>query len=113
MTNQKAHRPWYKEFWLWFVLAPPMASIALGLSLVAVAFTQGDTVVVDNYAQAGRALHKDNHREHAAREIGLDGTLVLDRREGQVTVRLDDLPTMPERLDLRPRDRLDARWQEP
>ena len=98
--NTDGQRPWYREFWLWFVLAPPMASIVIGLSLLTVAITQGDSLVVDNYSQAGRALHKNDERERAAVDLGLDGNLVLDREAGLVTIHLQGLEEMPERLKL-------------
>ncbi len=98
--NEHTQKPWYRQFWLWFVLAPPAASIVLGLSLVTIAVTKGDSMVVDNYYKAGRALHKNDRRERAAVELGVAGTMVLDREAGLVTIHLHDLDNMPERLKL-------------
>jgi len=99
-VKDTSQRPWYREFWLWFVLAPPMTSIVIGLSLVGVAVTHGDSPVVDNYAQAGRALHKNDDRERAAVKLGLEGTLMLDRETGHVTVHLRGPAELPDSLDL-------------
>jgi uncharacterized protein len=82
------------------VLAPPMASIVVGLSLLTTAILYGDSLVVDNYSQAGRALHKDDARERAAVSMGLDGMLVVDREAGLVTINLQGLDDMPETLQL-------------
>jgi len=100
MVEQHDEGPWYRQFWLWFVLAPPMASVVLGLSLVFTAVTKGDSMVVDNYSQAGRGLHRSNELERAAVSLGLDGTLVLDRESGQVVIHLQGLEHMPGELRL-------------
>ena len=98
--NDEQTGPWYRQFWFWFVMAPPMASIVVGLSLVGIAVTHGDSLVTDDYSQAGRALHKSHERERAAAELGLDGTMIVDREAGVVTIHLQGLEEMPERLQL-------------
>ncbi|MEA5445976.1 FixH family protein [Gammaproteobacteria bacterium AB-CW1] len=80
--------PAWRQFWFWFVLAPPMASIVIGLSLVYTAVTKGDDKVVDNYYQAGRAIHKDFALERRAKELGLDASFVVDREDGSISVHL-------------------------
>jgi uncharacterized protein len=92
--------PAWRQFWFWFVLAPPMASIAVGLSLVYTAVTRGDDKVVDNYYQAGRAIHKDFALERRAGELGLDARFVVDREDGQVTVHLQGSDEQPDTLKL-------------
>lgn len=92
--------PWYRQFWFWFVMAPPMAAIMLGLSLLATAIINSDSLVVDNYETVGRALHKTYEREQQAVALGLGGSLVLDREQGQVTIRLDGLDSPPDTLHL-------------
>lgn len=98
--SAESARPWYREFWLWFVLAPPMAAVVLGLSLLGTAITNADSMVVDDYYKVGRALHKTQGKERAAVELGLDGRLVLDREYGEITVLLQGLETPPQRLRL-------------
>lgn len=92
--------PWYRQFWFWFVITPPLAAIVLGLSLVHTAVTQGDSLVVDNYSTVGRAIHKTYQMEHQAAALGLDGQLMLDREHGLVTIRLDGLEDPPGKLRL-------------
>ncbi|MDQ2070409.1 FixH family protein [Natronospira bacteriovora] len=92
--------PAWRQFWFWFVLAPPMASIVVGLSLLYTAVTQGDDKVVDNYYQAGRAIHKDFALERRAGELGLEASFVVGRADGQITVHLQGGDDTPERLKL-------------
>ena len=92
--------PWYRQFWFWFVFAPPLAAIVIGLSLLATAVIYGDSLVTDNYETVGRAIHKTYQLEHEAVARGVDGNMVLDREGGQVTVRLDGPEDLPETLRL-------------
>ncbi len=98
--SEEAVAPWYRQFWFWFVIAPPLAAIALGLSLLYTAVTKGDSLVVDNYSTVGRAIHKTYQLEHQAVALGVSGQLVLDRDQGLVTIRLDGLEPPPARLHL-------------
>lgn len=93
-------RPWYQEFWLWFVLAPPMASIVLGLSLLGTALINADSMVVDDYYAVGRALHRTQEKELRAGELGINGQLVLDREGGAITLHLQGEQELPRTLSL-------------
>lgn len=84
-------KPWYREFWFWFIAAPPLASVVLGLSLVVTAVQHGDSMVVGDYAKAGRSIHLDGRREQAAHQLGLAAHLSIDRDLGSVTVLLEGL----------------------
>jgi len=98
--EQRDKGPAWRQFWFWFVLAPPMASIVVGLSLVYTAVTQGDEKVVDDYYDAGRAIHREFDRERRAAELGLDAHIAFDRDDGRVTLRLAGADEAPEQLTL-------------
>ena len=54
-----AVRPWYKEFYVWMVIAGP-ASAVLACAVTAVYILQGpDAVVSENYYKEGLALAKE------------------------------------------------------
>lgn len=97
---QKQSQPAWRQFWFWFVLAPPMASIVVGLSLVYTAVTQGDDKVVDNYYDAGRAIHKDFEMERQARDMGLEARMSVDREDGGITLHLQGEQSLPESISL-------------
>ncbi len=98
MARDTDAAPWYRQFWFWFVFAPPLASIVLGLSLLATAVIHGDSLVADNYEEVGRAIHKNHAREYEAAALEIDGSMVLDREQGTITVRLDGRSELPDRL---------------
>ncbi len=90
--------PWYRQFWLWFVLAPPMAAIVLGLSLLGTAINHRDGVVVGDYDRVGRAMHMYMGREELATELGVEARLHLDA-DG-ISALLTGLETQPDKLKL-------------
>lgn len=52
-------RPWYKEFYVWMVIAGPV-SVVLACAVTAVFILQGpDAVVSENYYKEGLALAKE------------------------------------------------------
>ena len=52
-------RPWYKEFYVWMVIAGPV-SVVLACAVTAVYILQGpDAVVSENYYKEGLALAKE------------------------------------------------------
>ena len=52
-------RPWYKEFYVWMVIAGPVSAV-LACAVTAVYILQGpDAVVSENYYKEGLALAKE------------------------------------------------------
>ena len=52
-------RPWYKEFYVWMVIAGPVSAV-LACAVTAVFILQGpDAVVSENYYKEGLALAKE------------------------------------------------------
>lgn len=89
--RDKTGQPWYRQFWFWFIAAPPLASVVLGVSLVVTAVQHSDSLVIGDYARAGRSIHLDTGREQAAGRLGLQAHVSIDRDHGQVTVLLEGL----------------------
>ena len=59
MPVMAAIRPWYKEFYVWMVIAGPVSAI-LACAVTAVYILQGpDAVVSENYYKEGLALAKE------------------------------------------------------
>jgi hypothetical protein len=44
--------PWYRQFWPWFLIALPLASVVLGIATVSVAVRHADTVLSTTTAAA-------------------------------------------------------------
>ncbi|RFA31244.1 hypothetical protein CAI21_00965 [Alkalilimnicola ehrlichii] len=76
--NTEDNRPWYRQFWFWLVMAPPIASFFAGGSLIVASVIHSDSMVVDDYAKVGRAMHKYLARDELAADLGVSARLYLD-----------------------------------
>ncbi len=100
--DPEARKPWYKHFWLWFVLTPPIVSVFVGTSLVYTAFSHPDSLVIDDRIDVGRATHQKHERERLAGEMGIAADLVLEEGERvKVSLEYRERDAAPERLWLR------------
>ncbi len=77
MEPEREDRPWYRQFWPWFLIAIPAASVVAGLLTVWIAATTADGLVVDDYYRAGLAINKVLARERRAAELGVRADLLF------------------------------------
>jgi len=91
--------PWYKQFWLWFIVTPLLVVFALGFTMLYMAIKTNDGVVVDNFYKDGKGIYVRNDEDALARERGLRAELRWV--DDQLLVALSgDLAPMPEALKL-------------
>lgn len=92
--------PWYRQPWVWFVIALPLASVIGSLTLVTIAVKNQDDLVRDDWYKAGRGINQDLHAENHARELDLTATLVLEPAVPAVRVTMPGTAALPTRLSL-------------
>lgn len=64
-------KPWYKQFWPWFIITPPLMGIVLGVLLVSFATHDPDGFVVADYTREGRGINQRIERAEFASRLGL------------------------------------------
>jgi hypothetical protein len=89
MHAQMPVTPWYKQFWPWFILAILALSVVLGLSLLTVSILKGDSLVVDNYYDAGKGINTALDREKLAKQLQLTANVSFDDDTGIAEVTLN------------------------
>lgn len=75
-AENTADRPWYRQFWPWFVMALPAASVVAGLTTLYVAGGE-PAMVVDDYGRIAMATQQRAERARHAAELGLSARLAF------------------------------------
>ncbi|WP_280522441.1 FixH family protein [Cellvibrio mixtus] len=88
-------KPWYREFWFWFVFSPLIYIIIMCSITVTIALKGADDVIVDNYYKEGRMINQALEQDQRARDLGLSGDLRFDRTTGEVALSIANAPVMP------------------
>jgi hypothetical protein len=78
--------PWYRQFWPWFLIAIPMMSVVVGITMLALAVKEPLAMVVDDYARIGLATHQRLARDERATALGLTGELAFEGEPARVEV---------------------------
>lgn len=100
-THEQATAPWFKQPWLWFVLAPLFAVFIYATIFMYIAVTTSDGVVKEDYYKVARGMNIDTSRQDQARNLEIQGALKIDRMTGDVNLRLNGLlDSFPEQLRL-------------
>jgi hypothetical protein len=93
--------PWYREPWPWLLIAPPAASIVLGLVMWTLAARTDDGLVVDDYYKQGLAINQILDRDARAAALGVRGVVAFDPGHTRVRLQLAVGGEPPSRVTLR------------
>ena len=79
--------PWYKQFWPWFVITPPLVGILLGVLLVTAATHDPDGLVVADYTKEGRGINQRIERAQFAQNLGLAADVFIEEERIWIDLR--------------------------
>ncbi|MBS3796907.1 FixH family protein [Pseudoalteromonas sp. BDTF-M6] len=83
--------PWYKQFWPWFLLFFPLATIIACVGLITLAVGNGPDMVVDDYYKKGKAINLELTKFDKAKALYLHGDLqITDERISFAFTKGDD-----------------------
>jgi hypothetical protein len=101
-ATEEIVKPWYRQFWFWFVFSPLIYIIIMCSVTVTIALKGADDVIIDNYYKEGRMINQALEQDKRAQELGLSGDLSFDRTTGEVSLTIANAPTdaalLPEQL---------------
>jgi hypothetical protein len=93
-------KPWYRQFWPWFLISLPGAAVVAGLATLMIATAQRDTLVKDDYYKDGLAINQNLAKTERAAALGIALDCRYDPRNGRLAVRGQRLPGDTDRLEL-------------
>jgi hypothetical protein len=94
-----ASSPWYKHIWPWIIIGMLTTSVALTMHMVFIAADGQDTLVTDNYYEAGKGISRSLDRERLAKDLHLEARATLDEVTGEVSLVLSG-DSRPDTLDM-------------
>ncbi len=83
-SNSTPPGPWYKQPWLWFILAPIIAVVIYGTFFLYLSIVTHDGIVKDDMYKVARGHFVDKSQSQAAKELGVEGSLALDNETGDL-----------------------------
>ncbi len=96
-------KPWYRQFWPWFIMALPASAVIAGIATLIIAVKNQDSLVRDDWYKEGRAINQNMARDEAAAKLGIVADIRMDALTGEVNVSLQEktaLQKSPEQLQL-------------
>ena len=93
-------KPWYRQFWPWFLIALPGSVVVAGLVTLGIATAQRDTLVKDDYYKQGLAINQNLEKAERAAQLGVLLDCTYDPRHGRVAVRGQGVPADVQQLEL-------------
>jgi hypothetical protein len=74
--TEAGDKPWYRHFWLWFVLAPVAAAVLASFATLIIAGAP-PPLVVDDFGPIALVIEQDRERDLRAGDLGLAAELTF------------------------------------
>jgi hypothetical protein len=93
--NHSGSKPWYREFWAWFILSPLIVVVIVSSITVTIAVRNADDRVVDNYYKEGRMINMRLDEDILSDTLSVQANIIFDQPLQELIVQLsisDDFP---------------------
>lgn len=81
-------RPWYKEFWPWFLISLLAASVLFSLTFLFFSIRYYDGSIAEDYYKDGLAINTQLAKQKHAQELGLKASMLADPQTGDIVIDL-------------------------
>jgi len=68
-------KPWYKQFWPWFLIILPLTVVIWTIGTVIVFSQNSVSLVTEDYYKKGKGINIDLSKIHAAKDLGLSAAV--------------------------------------
>ncbi len=68
-------KPWYKQFWPWFLIILPLTVVVWTIVTVIVFSNNSVSLVTEDYYKKGKGINIDLSKIHVAEELGLKASV--------------------------------------
>lgn len=94
---------WYREPYVWFLIAIPMVAVIGGIITARLAIESNDGLVVDDYYKKGLEINRVLDRDKAAEKLGIQADIQLSGEQNTVRLYLTGNKefTAPGKIDVR------------
>ena len=101
MTDRDA-KPWYRQFWPWFIIALPASAVVASLYTVSLAFRTTDSLVVQSDDGMDVVAERHLAAEAVARNLGIVAEVAVNAESGAIMATLRSAADVewPKTLDL-------------
>lgn len=94
-------KPWYRQFWCWFVFAPLGVWVIAMVGTVVVLNDNMVDLVVDDYSRLGKTYIQERAAYEHADTLGVGVRVHVQRDDGHVTLALVGLDSPPDTLKMK------------
>lgn len=103
MNEENLQRPWFRQPFVWMLIAIPASAVFAGFYTFYLAVVSFDGMVVDDYYRQGKEINRVLKRDRMAGSLGLVADVLLDRTDSRIELKLDSGKGFhyPDRLRLR------------
>jgi hypothetical protein len=77
-------RPWFRQFWPWFLIALPGAVVIASVYTLYLAVLHSDDLVVDQYYKDGLAINRQLEQQQRAAILGITARFTITPQQATV-----------------------------
>lgn len=101
VCNLDETTPWFRQFWPWFVISIPAATVCACLVTITIAVTTADALVVEKGRGVDVQTDEFLRQAQRARDLGVEADLSVDAVSGALILVTERLPATSDGETLR------------
>ena len=90
--TQPVFKPWYRQFWPWFIIALPTAAVVGSISTAIIASKDGVNLVAEDYYKQGKEINQDLSKFDRSEALNIRFALEVNSHELTLKPVSGDIP---------------------